>query len=137
RCAQGDTKPMSMEADDEPMWTPSAEQVASANMTRFIGAARRASGERVGDYPSLYRWSIDSPEEFWPLVWRFCDLLADARADGGQWDSVLIGRDRMAPPDETLGPRWFTGAKLNFAENLLRFDDDREALVAWAEDGLR
>lgn len=41
----------------------------------------------------------------------------------------------MAPPDPELGPRWFTGARLNFAENLLRYRDDREALVLWTEQG--
>jgi acetoacetyl-CoA synthetase len=41
----------------------------------------------------------------------------------------------MAPPDPVLGPRWFRGARLNFAENLLRFDDAREALVFWNEEG--
>ncbi|HWJ23996.1 MAG TPA: acetoacetate--CoA ligase, partial [Gemmatimonadaceae bacterium] len=43
--------------------------------------------------------------------------------------------ERMAPPDPVLGPRWFPDARLNFAENLLRFDDDREALVLWTESG--
>jgi len=41
----------------------------------------------------------------------------------------------MAPPDLELGPRWFVGARLNFAENLLRFRDDRPALVFWNENG--
>jgi acetoacetyl-CoA synthetase len=41
----------------------------------------------------------------------------------------------MAPPDPVRGPRWFRGARLNFAENLLRFDDAREALVFWNEEG--
>ena len=41
----------------------------------------------------------------------------------------------MAPPDPVLGPRWFTGARLNFAENLLRRYDDAEALVLWTERG--
>src|SRR6266446_6321934 len=113
---------MSTDQNDQPMWTPTAEQVARANMTRFIGEARRATGRRVSDFASLYRWSIETPEEFWPLVWRFCEVVADSR-DGTQWDSVLVGRDRMAPPDDEAGPKWFSGAKLNFAENLLRFDD--------------
>jgi acetoacetyl-CoA synthetase len=110
--------------DDEPMWTPSAEQIARANMTRD-------SGGKVADYSSLYQWSIDAPEKFWPLVWEFCDVM------GTDWDSVLTGRERMAPPDDSRGPKWFSGATLNFAENLLRFDDDRDALVAWTESGLR
>src|SRR5579862_2866522 len=114
---------------DRPVWTPSESEIARANMTRFMREAGAA------DYESLYRWSIDSPEEFWPRVWQFCNVMAERRADGSQWDSVLIGRERMAPPDDTLGPKWFTGARLNFAENLLRFADDRDALVAWNETG--
>src|SRR4051812_33353957 len=126
-----------MSRDDEPMWAPSREQAARANMTRFIEHARSSSSGRVVDFDSLYAWSIGSPEEFWPLVWRFCDVKAERDAGGQEWNSVLIGRDRMAPPDDVRGPKWFTGARLNFAENLLRFADDREALVAWTEDGLR
>ncbi len=51
------------------------------------------------------------------------------------WDEVVIGLDRMGPPDPVLGPRWFPGSRLNFAENLLRFTDDRTALVFWNEHG--
>src|SRR3954452_20639539 len=109
----------SMSHDEEPMWTPSEEQVARANMTRLVEQARRSSGGRVSDFDSLYDWSIESPEMFWPLVWQFCQVTAERRSDGRQWESVLIGRDRMAPPDAVLGPKWFTGARLNFAENLL------------------
>jgi acetoacetyl-CoA synthetase len=49
----------------------------------------------------------------------------------------LVGRDRVAPPDPLLGPRWFVGSRLNFAENLLRYRDDHEALVAWNERGFQ
>src|SRR3954470_4448397 len=118
-----------MSTNSEPAWSPTAEQIAAANLTAFINDARDVAGERFSDFESLYRWSIESPEAFWSLIWRFCGVVADVRADGTQWDSVLVGRDRMAPPDDALGPKWFTGAKLNFAENLLRFDDDREALA--------
>ena len=48
---------------------------------------------------------------------------------------MVIGLDRMAPPDPELGPRWFPGARLNFAENLLRYADDHPALVFWNERG--
>jgi acetoacetyl-CoA synthetase len=48
---------------------------------------------------------------------------------------VVVGLDRMAPPDPIRGPRWFPGARLNFAENLLRYDDSRPAIVFWNERG--
>ena len=113
-----------------PLWVPSPERVARANLTRFT-ARFQPGADRAG----LWRWSVEHPEEFWPAVWDFCAVIAEERPDGPPWDAVLEGGDRMAPPDPVLGPRWFRGARLNFAENLLRFTDDRPALVAWNESG--
>jgi acetoacetyl-CoA synthetase len=121
-------------ATDVPLWAPSPEQVTRANITRFAERAR-AAGAGGTNYESLYAWSIEAPERFWREVWRFCNVVAGERPGGDPWEAVLIGRDRVAPPDPELGPHWFTGARLNFAENLLRFSDDREALVQWNEHG--
>ena len=62
-------------------------------------------------------------------------MVADDRGGKDPWDQVVLGLEHMAPPDPKLGPRWFPGARLNFAENLLRYGDDREALVFWNERG--
>ncbi len=123
-----------------PLWTPSAERVARANLTRFTARYRPGA-----DYDALWRWSVERPEVFWPAVWEFCGVVAEERAGGPPWESVLEGGERMAPPDAARGPRWFRGARLNFAENLLRFaeggaaDDgraaQRTALVCWNEEG--
>lgn len=121
-----------------PLWSPSHEQIERANVTRFIREAVQPLGgaaAAVHDSPSLYDWSLKAPEEFWPAVWRFCGVIADERPQSVPWEAVVIGPDRMAPPDPQLGPRWFPGARLNFAENLLRHRDDREALVLWTEAG--
>ena len=120
-----------------PMWTPSPEQVARANMTKFIDFVRARGATDVRDYESLYRWSIDRLDTFWPAVWEFCGIIAESRGAPQPWDRVVIGAQRVAPPDPHLGPRWFDGARLNFAENLLRFRDDREALVFWNENGVQ
>jgi acetoacetyl-CoA synthetase len=112
-----------------PLWTPSTEQIQKANLTRFM------AGVPAHDYQSLYQWSIERPESFWKAVWRFCGVIAEEHPDRVPWEKVLVGGNRVAPPDPTLGPRWFVGAKLNFAENLLRFRDDRPAIVFWNERG--
>lgn len=124
----------------EPIWVPDAGRVARANMTAFLDRVRqgRARGaEAVVDFPSLRRWSVEHPEAFWPAVWEFCGVVAEERPGAKPWDEVVRGLDRMAPPDPELGPSWFPGARLNFAENLLRWRDDREALVFWNEQGRR
>jgi acetoacetyl-CoA synthetase len=118
-----------------PLWVPSPDDLASANLTRFIGVVRARGARDVQDYATLYEWSLADPEAFWSAVWEFGGIIGDRDASGAQWQAVLTGGDRMAPPDPTLGPRWFEGARLNFAENLLRFRDDRDALIAWNELG--
>ena len=120
------------------LWAPSAEQIARANVTRFIREAVQPLGGAAGavkDSQSLYAWSLDAPEQFWAAVWEFCGVRCESRGRGKPWDDVLVGSHRMAPPDPALGPRWFSGARLNFAANLLRFRDEREALVLWTEQG--
>ena len=124
-------------ADERPLWAPSPEQIARANLTRFIEQVRALGDDtaHVVDFPSLYAWSIRDLELFWMEVWRFCGIVAAERDPSFACDRPLIGRARMAPPDPELGPRWFVGARLNFAQNLLRYRDDREALVFWTERG--
>ena len=122
-------------APEEPLWSPSRERVARARLTAFARLARERGGPDDERYASLHAWSVAHPERFWPLVWEFCGVVADARPGAPPWDDVLVGGGRMAPPDAALGPRWFPGARLNFAENLLRFRDARPALVCWNEEG--
>ena len=121
----------------EPLWTPSPEDLARANLTRFMRVLRERGVSEVSDYASLYAWTLASPAAFWSAVWEFCGIVSDRDAAGASWRSVLVGGDRMAPPDPARGPRWFDGARLNYAENLLRFRDDRDALVAWNELGFQ
>src|ERR1041385_6615117 len=123
----------------EPIWTPSADRIARANLTRFIDQVRAlgADGraESVRDFESLYEWSIRNVELFWLEVRRFSGIVAGPMDPDVACERPLVGRDRMAPPDPVLGPNWFVGTRLNFAENVLRYRDDREAIVSWNERG--
>ena len=99
----------------------------------------RASGvvpDVVRDAHAFQAWSVAHPEAFWAALWRAADIEADGPGpEDAPWESVLVGGDRMAPPDAVHGPRWFTGTRLNFAEHLLRRRDDAPALIAWNEHG--
>jgi acetoacetyl-CoA synthetase len=121
------------------LWTPTREQVERANVTRFIRDIVQplgGSAAAVSDSASLYDWSLIAPRDFWPAVWRFCGVVAHEPPEAEPWHDVLVGGDRMAPPHPELGPRWFPGARLSFAENLLRYRDERDALVLWTERGV-
>jgi len=101
-----------------PLWSPSSERIAAANITRFIQRVNVACGARLTDYASLYQWSIEHREEFWAELWSFCGVRASRK-----YTSVIENGDAMP------GAKWFVGSELNFAENLLARDDDTIALI--------
>ena len=123
----------------EALWTPSPERVIKANMTEFLRYVEERGGPPVPDYSAdsywqLHEWSVANPERFWSLTWRFCGIVGH-RGTGGGAERVGVGLDHMGPPDAERGPRWFPDASLNFAENLLRFNDEQPALSSWNEEG--
>ena len=101
-----------------PLWTPSEERIKQANMTRFTNYVNEKYGKEFTSYDELYQWSIDNIPHFWATMWEFGDIRASRK-----YDTVVDDLKKMP------GARWFVGAKLNFAENLLRYRDDHVALI--------
>ncbi len=91
-------------------------------MTAFIDWVNQ-TGLSINDYASLYQWSIDYPDHFWSCFWDFSGIISSCK-----WDRVVDDLDAMP------GASWFPGARLNFAENLLQYEDDRTAIIACAEN---
>ncbi|MEX0900926.1 MAG: acetoacetate--CoA ligase [Gammaproteobacteria bacterium] len=107
-------------------WQPPQTRAAASNMQRFLEHVRDEYAPEVANYAGLWRWSTANPERFWPAVWAHCGVVASTT-----WSRVL---DK---PEAMPGARWFPGARLNFAENLLRYRDDRSALIFVGENGER
>ncbi len=107
------------------LWSPAARRVQEANITRFMRLIRRERDPLVVDYKSLYRFSIKSPKAFWRAIWEFGGVIGSA------------GSRAVEQLERMPGASWFPDASLNFAENLLRYRDDREALVFSSETGLK
>jgi acetoacetyl-CoA synthetase len=107
----------------EPLWRPSADRIAAANMTDFMQRLEAAHGVDLPDYDALYDFSLDRMEDFWCALWDYAGVIAETRGD-----RVLIDGDKMP------GARFFPDARLNFAENLLRRRDDGDAIIFRAED---
>ncbi|MEE9141683.1 MAG: acetoacetate--CoA ligase [Gammaproteobacteria bacterium] len=109
-----------------PIWTPSAERIAGTTMTSFMNFVARHGDPSFSDYDDLYRWSVQHNDVFWPLICRFFDVRMRKH-----WDEAVVDSAQMP------GAKWFPGCELNFAENLLRYDDARTALVFRDERGRR
>jgi acetoacetyl-CoA synthetase len=108
-----------------PLWTPTPARVEDANMTHF----RRLVNERLGlnleGWESLRTWSVENVAAFWEIFWDFAEIRASRPYE-----------EIVDDPHKLPGARWFRGARLNFAENLLRRRDVGTALVSYGEDGV-
>ncbi len=114
------------------LWQPSAEQIEASplhdfckNFTPFHaqGAPRTKT-----EYEALLSWSLrcslEDSETFWHALWRF----AEVKGEAGAAPFVEAG-ESMAMT------RFFPRASLNFAENILRGDDEQIVLSSWLEQG--
>ena len=104
----------------DPIWRPSAQRVANSNLQQFLNA--HASHLASRDYAALYQWSIAEPAGFWEACWEFSGIRATE-----PYETILTA------PDEMPGARWFEGAHLNFADNLMRPEYEGAAIVFYSE----
>ena len=100
------------------LWKPTEERVKNSNMYRFMNFINEKHSLDIHEYRSLYKWSIENIPEFWASFWEFADIKCST-----MYDTVIDDVHKMP------GAKWFEGARLNFAENLLRFRDDHTAFI--------
>ena len=111
---------------DSPVWIPDPMRAERSHMRRFMRGAERLAGHTIPDYETLHRWSVAEPGAFWAEVARYTGMRF-SRAP----DAVLENADAMP------GAKWFPGAELNFAANLLAGPDEEIALICRNEAGAR
>ncbi|MBU0574932.1 MAG: acetoacetate--CoA ligase [Proteobacteria bacterium] len=105
------------------LWKPSEERARNSNMYRFMLFVNERREQNFTNYDGLYEWSVNNIPAFWADVWDFVGI----RSSRG-YDHVIDDERKMP------GAKWFSGARLNFAENLLRFHDDSVAIIFRGED---
>ena len=105
------------------LWTPDPDFIEDTNINRFQQYIKHSYGIDSKSYSSLYKWSIESRSDFWESIWNFCNIKYSQT-----FESVLIDNDHM------INTSWFKGAKLNFAENLLKHKNNDIAIYSYKED---
>jgi len=106
------------------MWQPTEEQINNSQMMDYIQFVNQKFGLSLKDYSQLYDWSIEKAEDFWGSFWEYSKIIHHS-----PYSDVVDDISKMP------GAKWFEGATLNFAENLLRHRDDKIAIHFYGEDG--
>lgn len=104
------------------LWVPSQRAVEDANITAYRGWLAAERGLVFEDYEALWRWSVKDLNGFWQSIWDY------------------FGVQASEPPRQVLrtaampGAEWFPGARLNYAEHVLRAaTDERPAIITVGE----
>ena len=105
-----------------PLWTPSSRQIADSRMSAFARSVEASEGLTFPDYNALHKWSCQNGGEFWDRLWDFAGIIGEK------------GKRVVADEDKMPGAQYFPDARLNYAENLLKYKGDSEAIVFRAED---
>lgn len=100
-------------ADQHPLlWTPDAARIERSKLHHYMQWLGAERGQHFTDYQSLWQWSTDHIEDFWESIWQYFAIKSSA-----PYSSVLA--ERIMP-----GAKWFEGSRLNFAEQIFRFNTD-------------
>jgi len=105
------------------LWEPPEERKRNANITGFMDLVNSRHGKDFRSYKELYDWSVENISDFWAAVWDFADIKSSR-----SYDTVVDDAQKMP------GANWFVGARMNFAENLLRYRDYRTAFIFKGEN---
>ena len=106
----------------ELLWEPTAKQAQATQMHAFMTEAAAEYGFEP-KWAALHRWSVEHPDQFWKKMFDFAQI------------SVHAAPSEIQTGEDMINTKWFTGATINFAEHLLRFDDDRIAIESEDERG--
>uniref|UniRef100_A0A8C7ZTW0 Acetoacetyl-CoA synthetase n=1 Tax=Oryzias sinensis TaxID=183150 RepID=A0A8C7ZTW0_9TELE len=108
--------------DSKVLWYPDSKR--NTRMDTFRTQVNADYGLNLANYNQLYQWSVDSYPDFWGEVWRFCGIISSKT-----YEEVVDATKKISDV-----PEWFKGARLNYAENLLKHpDQDKVALYAARE----
>ena len=106
------------------LWTPGSDRIENSQIRAFMNHVNNKYGLNFDNYHDLHQWSIENIADFWGTFFNFSDILYSK-----SFNTVVDDESKMP------GAKWFQGAKLNFAENLLKYRDDRTAIIFRGENG--
>jgi acetoacetyl-CoA synthetase len=110
-----------------PLWQPSPSQIQNTTLKSFINQVNEKHGTTFSTFDNLHQWSITQLEEFWQELWEYAGVIASHK-----------GAQEIRLTQGIFKPHFFTDARLNYAENLLKArPPETPTLIFWGEDKVK
>ena len=111
--------------DTQPLWQPEPLDNNNSLIADYMRFLSEDGHGDFSDYDALWNWSVTELDAFWSSVWDFADIIGDRGAVAYQHDEAI------------RNVQFFPEARLNYAENMLRYQGSEEAIIQMREDGTR
>ena len=107
-----------------PLWSPTADRIDKSALREYLDWLEDRAGRAFPDHDALWAWSVADLDRFWTSIVDYYEVEFSA-----PWTQVRT-------TDPMPHARWFTGARLNWAQHALRRGaGDATALVCVQEGG--
>ncbi|GAB06659.1 putative acetoacetyl-CoA synthetase [Gordonia amarae NBRC 15530] len=107
----------------EVIWQPSADRIRQSPLRHYLDWLERREGREYPDHTALWQWSVTDLTGFWSSIVDYYDVGFSAPAN------------RVLTDDPMPDARWFPGARLNWAEHMLRRGRDGDAALICVQEG--
>ena len=114
---------MSKNKKNNLLWSPREEKIKSSLMYEFIQDINKKFSLDIKNFYELHEWSINKREEFWSEIWDFFKIIGEKG-----------NKPFLKPENKMPGTKFFPNGKLNYAENMLRKNNDDIAIIFKSED---
>jgi len=111
---------------DTYLWKINDEKLNKTNLFLYSNFIKRNFKIDINsNFNDLWKWSVENPEIFWKSIWDF------TKVKGKQGSNLLQKSDIF------FKNRFFPEAKLNYAENILKKNNNELSIIFKSENGYK
>ena len=108
------------------LWKLNKERLHKTNLFLYSNFIKENFKVRTNcDFNEIWKWSVANPEDFWKSIWDFTNVKGD------------LGNKLLEKSGIFFKNKFFPDTKLNYADNLLKKNNEEPAIIFKSENGYR
>ena len=108
------------------LWKINKEKLNKTNLALYSDFIKKNYKINSGnDFNKIWKWSVENPKIFWKSIWDFTKVKGD------------LGNILLKESDIFYNNKFFPDARLNYAKNLLKKNNEKKSIIFKSENGYK
>ena len=108
------------------LWKINKGKLNKTNLALYSNFIKKKYKVSSGnDFNKIWKWSVDNPKIFWKSIWDFTKVKGD------------LGNTLLKESNIFYKNRFFPDARLNYAKNLLKKNNEKKSIIFKSENGYK